>query len=196
MILNPKCDFRERGNTWINGVEIEYFKNPPQQVLSYFEKEKNSPHTAHMIANGNVVYQNSPIIDELRKQAETILNTTPPKIKAIEIEFGKYFLDDMFKDLEDVMLKENAFAIHMIRDSVINKSIDLFCKKNQIQRMKNKRLEKQLTSINPQFVEVLKSITATDWKSNNSIQDLKIFMSKILGGERSKEWVLKSELDL
>lgn len=196
IILNPTCDYRERGNTWVNDVEIEYFKNPPQQILSYFEKEKNSPHTAHMIANGQIVFQNSPIIDELRTQAQTILKTPPPPIKDIEVNLGKYVLDDMFKDLEDVILKNDLFAIPMVHHGIINKCIDLFCKKNQIKRMKYKRLESQLASIDPHFVEILKSTFRPDWQKNQSMENLKIFMANMLGGERSKEWILKSGLDL
>ena len=32
VILDPSCAYRERGNTWIKGVEIEYFQNPPEQI--------------------------------------------------------------------------------------------------------------------------------------------------------------------
>ena len=42
VILNPECDYRERGNLWIKGIEIEYFKNPPVQIKSYFQKEKKN----------------------------------------------------------------------------------------------------------------------------------------------------------
>ena len=32
VILDPKCDYKIRGNTWINDIGIEYFKNPPTQI--------------------------------------------------------------------------------------------------------------------------------------------------------------------
>ena len=196
IILNPNCETRERGNTWINNVEIEYFKNPPQQIRNYFLKEKNSPHTAHMIAHGKVVFQNSSVIDELRREAQLILDSLPTPIQEIEIELGKYFLDDMFKDLDDVILKNDMFAIPLVQHGLINKCIDLFCKINQIQRMKHKRLEVQLSSIDSRFCEILESVMQPDWKENNSIENLKSYMANILGGERTKEWFLKNPLDL
>ena len=60
IILDPKCEYRERGNLWIKGIEIEYFKNPPAQIRSYFNKEKKSPHTAHMLAFGEITCGGQP----------------------------------------------------------------------------------------------------------------------------------------
>ena len=72
VILHPDCDYRERGNTWINQIEIEYFKNPPQQIRSYFKTEV-SPHTADMLAKGNIRFQGDPVVTELVAEAKQIL---------------------------------------------------------------------------------------------------------------------------
>lgn len=196
VILDEKCEYRERGNTWVNEVEIEYFKNPPQQIRSYFQKEKNSPHTAHMIANGIVVYQKSEIINELRAEAKSILLTSPEKIKPIEIELWRYFVDDLFKDLEDVLLKENIFSASFIKNDLIEKSITLFCKTHQIRRTKHKRLEAQIEKIDPDFVKILKLAIENNWKKNQSMSQLKSYLTNLLQGERPKEWKLRSPLDL
>src|SRR3989344_3758665 len=56
-VLTKDSKFRERGNTWIDGVEIEYFINPVKQVEQYFKEEGDGgPHTAHMFINSKVLY--------------------------------------------------------------------------------------------------------------------------------------------
>ena len=57
-ILTKEGKYRERGNTWINGVEVEYFMNPVKQVEQYFidETKKGGPHTAHMFANSKILF--------------------------------------------------------------------------------------------------------------------------------------------
>ncbi len=196
VILHPDCNYRERGNTWINDVEIEYFKNPPQQIRSYFQKEQNSPHSADMIANGKVVYNISTEVDQLRIEAQEIINTPPAPIKGFEIELGKYFLDDLSKDLEDSRLKGDLLAMELLKHQIVNKCIDLFCEIHRIRRTKHKRLEQQLGNIDQKFVQLLKRTTDHHWEERGAIEALLAAMGTLLGGSRSKEWVLKSPLDL
>jgi len=37
VILRPDCDYRERRNTWINGIEVETFKKHPALSLHTFQ---------------------------------------------------------------------------------------------------------------------------------------------------------------
>ena len=86
LILDEKCDYRERGNTWINGVEIEYFKNSPEQIRTYFKREQASPHTAHMLAKGKLVFQKSPLVAKLIKEAELELTKLVNPLKEFQLE--------------------------------------------------------------------------------------------------------------
>ena len=54
-IIVDESTTRERGNTWVNGVEIEYFINPVKQVRHSFDTEIDSPQLAHMFANSKVI---------------------------------------------------------------------------------------------------------------------------------------------
>ena len=193
VVLDANCTYRERGNTWINGVEIEYFKNPPQQIRQYFKAEK-SPHTADMIAKGNVVYSNHPVIDELRQEASSIINTPLKPIPKVVVELGKYMLDDMYKDLEDAQISQDQMAIALIQSQIINYSIDLFCKIHRIRRTKHKRLFTQLTDANLVFAQVVKQ--ALSAPNIDTLQHLRQAIEEELGGSRPKEWRLRSSLDL
>ncbi|PHN02553.1 nucleotidyltransferase domain-containing protein [Flavilitoribacter nigricans] len=196
VILDPKCDYRERGNLWIHGIEVEYFKNPPAQIKRYFEQEKKSPHTAHMLAYGEVAYAASEIVNELVAMAKTIIGEKPQKLKDVEIEFEKYFIDDYYKDLEDALLNEDPLGVKTIRAKIINRSIDIFCKVNQIRRAKDKRLSKQIAHLDGDFHRIILEALSEDWDQERSLEKLRTKVEKLLGGRRTAEWKLRSGLDL
>lgn len=196
LILSPDCDYRERGNTWINGVEIEYFKNPPAQIRSYFKKEQKSPHTAHMLAFGELVYGDSEVIHELIGEAKAMIGAKPLKLRGFEIELEKYFLDDMYKDLEDALTHENFMGANLIRAKMINRCIDIFCKIYQIRRGKDKRLNQQIESIDPAFLKGIELAMGERGNGIALITQLREDTEKLLGGRRTQEWKLRSGLDL
>ncbi len=196
VILDQNCTYRERGNTWVNGIEVEYFKNPPAQIRSYFKKEKKSPHTAQMLAEGKVVYQNSKVIDELIATAKTIINQTPPALKEFEIELDRYFIDDFYKDLDDTVINNDPVGAKLIRSKIINRCIDVFCKIHRVRREKDKRLQKQIEQLNPSFNQKVQLALLENWNETLSIEQLKIATENQLGGPRTKEWKLRSNLDL
>lgn len=196
IILAPTCTYRERGNLWINGIEIEYFKNPPIQIKNYFEKEEKSPHTAHMLAYGEIMYSESTIIDVLVATAKTIIQQTPPKLKNVEIEFEKYCIDDFYKDFEDALINKDFVGTNIIRTKIVNRSIDIFCKIHQIRRGKDKRLSKQIEVVDPTFYQQIYLTLNENWEEITAIEQLRILTENLLGGRRTLEWTLRSKLDL
>lgn len=196
VILDPKCDYRERGNLWINDIEIEYFKNPPAQTKSYFKKETESPITAHMFAYGELVFSKSEMVEELIATAKTIIKEKPPILKGFEIEFEKYFIDDYFKDFEDALINEDFLGANIIRHKIVNRCIDIFCKLHQVRRGKDKKLSKQMEQLDPIFNDGISLTLKEDWNVMTSIKKLRIATENLLGGARTKEWKLRSKLDL
>ncbi|UOY08280.1 nucleotidyltransferase domain-containing protein [Muricauda sp. SCSIO 64092] len=196
VVLDPKCNYRERGNLFINNVEIEYFKNPPAQIESYFEKEDKNPHTAHMLASGKVVYSESTIVDELMSKAKSIMARRPDKLKGTEIELEKYVIDDYYKDLEDALLNKDFIGVKIIRAKIINRSIDIFCRVNQVRREKDKRLCKQLGALDSNFKQLIEKTLNENWNTMTSIGKLRTTIEELLGGRRSSQWKIRSHLDL
>ena len=196
VILKNGCQYRERGNTWIGGVEIEYFKNPPSQIRSYFKKELRSPHTAHMLAFGRLVYSSSDEVKDLISEAKQIIAKQPPKISATQIELEKYFIDDQFKDLEDSIINEEELASIIIRNKTINRCIDIFCSIHQIRRDKDKRLKEQIKAIDENYLNSMNASLLESWNKLGNIEELRILTEELLGGRRSKEWILKTDLDI
>lgn len=193
MILRPDCAYRERGNTWIDGIEIEYFKNSPQQIRKYFQQERNSPHTAHMLTHGEVVYQSDPIIDALIAEAKTHWATPPPALASGQIEIAKYHLDDSLKDLHDCYENNDAMAASLLQFHLVDFCINIFCKHHHIFRAKIKGLHTQLSDIDPKFAEMVQSMLGEKGSWDENWPHLQQYMAELLGGERPKEWVLRSE---
>lgn len=195
VILSPSCDYRIRGNLWINGIEIEYFKNPPAQILSYFKKEKTL-HSAYMFTYGEVVYDQAEIMDELVATATAIIEQKPPELTAFQIELAKYFIDDYYKDFEDAVENDDFPGAKILRDRIVNKCIDVFCNLHQIRRQKDKRLSKQIKQLDPAFNQKIVETLSEKWNETTSLILLRSATEKLLGGPRTKVWKLKSKLDL
>ncbi|MEM6346649.1 MAG: nucleotidyltransferase domain-containing protein [Bacteroidota bacterium] len=195
VITDPSNTERERGNIWIHGVEIEYFKNPPQQIRAYFRKEK-SPHTAHILANGLVAFQSSTEVEKLIQEAKAIMAQKAPALKSFQIELLKYGLDDLLKDYADSYAIEDYFAAMQIKHQIINHCIDAFCQIHRIYRTKSKRLMAQLFEIDSTFGLMIVQLSLSDWEDKKGIEKVGTYTANLLGGPRTKEWVLRSKLDL
>ncbi|MCB0686532.1 MAG: hypothetical protein KDC53_08405 [Saprospiraceae bacterium] len=196
IILNSNCTYRERGNVWINNVEIEYFKNPPQQVRKYFAEEKASPNTAHMLASGRLVFSKSNIARALMEEAKEIIAILPREISRAEIELAKYIVDDYFKDMEDAIENGDSIGIGLIHFKIVNYAVDLFCKVKRIRRFKDKGLGDQLRSVDPEFAAVIEKSILENWEKIVHLTPLRNYIDDLLGGRRSREWILRSNLTI
>ena len=193
IVLQENTDFRERGNTWVDGIEIEYFKNSPQQIRSYFITEKHSPHTAHILAHGRVIYHNSNIVQDLISEAKSILNNVPKPMEKVELELSKYELDDLYKDLEDCYCNHDDLGSYLIRSKIIQKGIDIFCRSHRVWRFKDKGLNAQISSIDPGFAKLLHSCLQFNADDDaNNWREFRQIIEQFLGGRRAKEWKLSS----
>jgi hypothetical protein len=194
-IILKKGDWRERGNTWVDGVEFEYLINPVAQIKLYFANETQK-HTAHMLANGVVAFERDPVIKQLVAQAKKVLRQAPPAITVVQRENAKYALDDGRKDLEDVFLRGDAFSFHQTAAMLVDKCIDVFCMVKRIGREKDKRLEQHLQSADPAFAKLLKAavLEKVDKKRYRNLQQLISYTESLIGGPRPKEWKIRGPL--
>jgi hypothetical protein len=103
----------------------------------------------------------------------------------------KYKFDDWFKDLEDTRDDPNGLAFQLIKNQIIEESINLCCAVNKIKRQKHKNLDTQLSAIDEEFSALLKNAILS-----NDPNELHGQIEKLLGGWRPKEWKLSSGLDL
>ena len=67
IVTTNETKWRERGNKNINGFLIEYFINPKNKILSYFEQELKDYHlsTTMIFVNGKILYDKDGSVKEL-----------------------------------------------------------------------------------------------------------------------------------
>jgi predicted nucleotidyltransferase len=195
-IVMSNSKTRTRGNTWIHGVEIEYFINPVAQIENYFVTEiaDKSPCTAHMFANSITLYKKGNQIEKLIKKAKQIMKKKTQKMRKFDIEIEKYHIDDLQKDLEDTFLRKDIFSFNIIAANIFEKSLSIFFRINRIPKEKSKRLRGQLHKIDPDFEKIFtKSLLEVNMtKKFKAILKLIKYIEKLLGGKRPKEWMLTS----
>lgn len=198
LILAPGITYRERGNTWVEGVEMEYFYNPPAQIRAYFKQEGDKPHTAHIFTHGRLVLHRDPIVDELIAEAKVIMGRNAQALKPVQMELAKYWLDDHRKDYWDCLDNGDELSARIIGGEIIEQCITYHFQLRQQFPTKKKRLLGFLQEDDPEFARILQKAIDGNCK-NLDEKSLLILISHIetrLGGARGKEWVLRSELDL
>jgi len=196
-VILEKAKIRERGNTWVNGVEIEYFINPVNQIRRYFaiDAKNKTSRTVHMYANSIVIYKKGNLINQLIKEAKTIIGEKPPAINNKEIELAKYSLDDIQKDLNDVYFKKDIFAFYLIANEILTECLRVFYRFKRIKKEKPKEMQEHLRNLDGKF-EILfcKAVTIQDIdKKYRAINVLVNYVENLIGGKRAKEWKLRSK---
>lgn len=197
VITHPSATDRERGNTWIKGVEIEYFQNPPQQIRTYFERESYRPVTAHMLANGLLRYDKHPEVQLIIEEARAIVQASPAEWGHIKKEFARYGLDDLRKDLLDCLATNDEISGRLLAFQLIEECIQAYFGLSRQWGVKKKRLMGFLRKNNPEFARMLQAaIGAMDFEQQVQKTSLLVeYIEGMLGGKRPDEWRLKSPLD-
>lgn len=198
VILKEGVDFRERGNTWIGGVEIEYFHNPPEQIRAYFRQEGDKPHTAHIMAHGQCRLERDPIIAELVKEAKERLARKAKAMSDVQRELAKYGLDDKRKDYWDCLDNGDMMGARLIAAGIIEDCINLHFQLKQQFPQKKKRLMGFLQKDDPEFGRfVAEAIEASCRRDEEkSLLALISHIEDRLGGPRPREWIFKGDLNL
>lgn len=108
-------DYRQRVQKLFKGVRFEIFANPPQRVPQYFQEEQadGGASTAHMIATGHILLNRAPIVDDLRKQAQEVLNE-PPKYSATFLSLERYMAADSFENALDLRERDPAMGLTLL----------------------------------------------------------------------------------
>jgi predicted nucleotidyltransferase len=186
-------DWRERGNTWINDLEIEYFINPVKQVRAYFQQEDAlRPNTADMLGTGIVVMQKGTIIDELISEARTILYRPLSILEGVELELARYYLDDAKKDLLDLSGDPTSFAYQQTLWQAIEICNRIVSRQYGAYQDRVKIRFAQIQSLDSKYSHILNWIV-NDSSNPDRVIALIEYVEGLIG-PRPKEWVLRGDL--
>ncbi|MCK4650363.1 nucleotidyltransferase domain-containing protein [Candidatus Pacearchaeota archaeon] len=108
VVLKKGCRWRERGNEIVDGILMEYFANPPEQIEKYLEGDfkKRRQIDAHMFHTGKIILDREGELERLKKLSKKYLNKKFEKITPYMYELGKYDLFDMSDNLEEVYFRK------------------------------------------------------------------------------------------
>ena len=199
-VVLDRSSTRERGTTWLHGVEVEYFINPVKQIREYFSQEaaEGSFATARMFSSGRIVYQRKGAAGKqmalLVEEAKLIMRRKGPKPDAHDVEMMRYTLDDLRKDLEDVYLRRDAFAFSLIAGELADASVSAFTRMRRKPAEKSKRLQEHLRRLDPEFERLLSEALlekSLDLRFQ-ALMRLADYAERLLGGPRPKEWSLRT----
>lgn len=105
VIASPR---RRRQNIVLNGLEIEMFLNPTEQIRRYMAEDKERGIDQHMFAFGRAIYDPQGIIAELQREARLLWEAGPPELSVDQIWYPRYILTDLLRDVEDLDGDEEA----------------------------------------------------------------------------------------
>lgn len=110
IILDNRVDYRERGNRIINGLLIEYFANPPKQILYYFDEDlKDKSLTSQVqFATGKIIFNKTGEVKALKDKATGMISEFYAQPNTQMSDLDKYFMWDMLDDLQDAYENNRA----------------------------------------------------------------------------------------
>ena len=116
IILDNKCNWRMRGDEYVDGYLMEYLVNPPKQHEIYFKEDiqQKRKGNIHMFLTGKVLFDKTGDVEKLIQSARKWDKKKYKKSNEALIEINKYFLWDKKDNLEEVFMrnKEDFYFVY------------------------------------------------------------------------------------
>jgi hypothetical protein len=102
-----------------NGVATQIFLNPPHQIRRYFEDERaeGRPSTAHMLVTGFVMLDRDPVVQQLREEAEAVLQSGAV-ISPNALQMTRYHALDQYENAIDMWQSDVATGSMIMHGAV------------------------------------------------------------------------------
>lgn len=128
IVLKDGTEWRERGNKIVDGFLVEYFANPPKQIIQYFKEdfEDKSQMAVIQFLTGKILFDDG-TIKKLQQEAKNWYNKKFPKQPKVVQELSKYGVWDMLDNLQDAFEVE-APHFWFIYHNMLNKLLQQYCK--------------------------------------------------------------------
>lgn len=136
------------------------------------------------------------VVKSVLSEAKVIMETKPTPLSPQQVELAKYFIDDVFKDIQDVISHRESLGLLLIRAKFVERCNNIFYDVHQLRRDKDKRVKIQLLKHNQAFTETVELAIKEDMFQLEHISKLREMTESFLGGRRPVEWQLKSDLKL
>ncbi|MCL2168655.1 MAG: nucleotidyltransferase domain-containing protein [Defluviitaleaceae bacterium] len=210
LVLREDADFRERGNRIVDGLLVEYFANPPKQILAYFKDDVRSGdlNCPTQFATGRILRDDTGVIAELKVKAQGIIDDFYKTSQMRQMfVLTKYGIWDMLDDLQDAQATGRVdfdflyhnFLNNLLREYMRHNGLTYSTKtilgNISSDEVRRKYLLPQLS--HPHIADkAKKAITATATSEKmTAFQDLANEILELNGGFDIGTFTLKSPLD-
>ncbi|MBU4142740.1 hypothetical protein KJ590_01930 [Patescibacteria group bacterium] len=192
---------RFRGVFHVDGVEIDYFINPFEQVVDDFEKAKKASKktTVHILAGAQILQDKDNGLERLKNQAQEFLGQ---EVAGMMLDFARtmsrYFVNDYLKDLEDCYEDKDVFAWQYNKNLFLNYLVEIFCQRKNILLVKPKYQKEEIAKKDDRFVGLYEKVARASFgeKKNEQIKKLAEYVMESLGGQLPEDWELESKVSV
>lgn len=127
IVLKEGTKWRERGNRIVDGIMIEYFSNPPEQILQYFQEDyKNGRQmSVTQFLTGRVLYDDGSI-KRLAREAKKWHSKKLKKPSGMRLSMIRYGIWDMCDNLHDAY-DHDAKHFWFVYHCTLNHLIEIYC---------------------------------------------------------------------
>ena len=127
IVLDNRTEWRERGNQIVDGFLVEYFANPPKQIIQYFKEdyEDRSQMGVIQFLTGKILFDDG-TIQQLQVEARKWYDKEFPKLPQVAQELNKYGIWDMLDNLQDAFEGE-APDFWFIYHNMLNELLRQYC---------------------------------------------------------------------
>ncbi len=209
LILPDTVDYRERGDIYRNGFLIEYFANPPKQILNYFsdDHKNNRAMAITQFITGDIIFEENNVITDLKQKAKEYLNTPFLQEDLSKKEISKYAIWDTLDNLQDAA-ENNAPDFKFMFGHALYEFYETYAKYLRLQvvfpeklfnyfsdeSMRNKYLLDEFPDL--EFAKIFKKVLMSE--GNNEMMVMaKVIVDHIhgkMGGFQIDGWKIRTKL--
>jgi Nucleotidyltransferase domain. len=152
IILHDDCNWRERGNQYVDGFLIEYFVNPPKQIRSYFKEDFRRRSTMSMVQfmTGRIIQDRYGIVKALIEEARIWKEKPYEALAASMVELKKYELWDALDNLLDCY-EERRKDFDLVYDHSLLQLYRVYCSILGVEEVPYYQLSQYFTD--PQYLK-------------------------------------------
>ncbi|WP_202079103.1 nucleotidyltransferase domain-containing protein [Caldalkalibacillus salinus] len=209
IILSENTSWRERGNRVVRGFLIEYFINPPTQIIRYFKDDYKNYSTMSMVQflTGVVILDKTGITKRLKAEAKIWKDKKYEDLSNVIKEIKKYSLWDSYDNLLDCY-EERRQDFNFVYFNFMNFIFSEYCRFLKLEQIPVYQISSYLSEPSyldrylkdefpdPYFAEMfLKGIKLNDKKKMmNMYRNLIEHVFEQVGGFNIDGWKVRSDV--
>jgi predicted nucleotidyltransferase len=176
---------RQRRNLVVDGLEIEMFLNPPEQIRRSFAERIND---AHMFAFGQAAYDPQGIVAQLQAEARTLWKAGPQN--RWPTWRWRYMSADILRDIDDCIAANDVASTNLLTAALVEQLLEYHAIAHGRWPAKCKRLLAELEQWDASTAQLARqALTQADLATRRgALEDLAQLVLAPLGGLMPLEW--------